>query len=326
MIKPLLKHLLPTLMLAGFGTRAEARSWLEKVDHALFGANSETEIYNEGVSLYRAGKFDDALSKFQLAGASSDRALKAKALHNAALVHVQKKEWPAARDLLKQALAFQNDSKEIRENLEWVEKQVDEQNPEQKQDPKTADQKDQNGEKKPSEEKTAEEQPGEKKPAEQKSAEEKAAEEKKAEEQKSAEAKDKSAEQKSAEQKAAEQKAAEEKTADAKDKASEDAQKQNEQKLAEESQDKKDEAEKKKAEAYQQSQDQKDSPAGKDKPQNGVSLQEAPSGTEDKPLTQAEIKQQEAERLLREIDDKIGQYPLTDTEATGKRGNDGKNW
>lgn len=311
MIKPLLKHLLPTLMLAGFGTRAEARSWLEKVDHALFGANSETEIYNEGVSLYRAGKFDDALSKFQLAGASSDRALKAKALHNAALVHVQKKEWPAARDLLKQALAFQNDSKEIRENLEWVEKQVDEQNPEQKQDPKTADQKDQNGEKKP---------------AEQKSAEEKAAEEKKAEEQKSAEAKDKSAEQKSAEQKAAEQKAAEEKTADAKDKASEDAQKQNEQKLAEESQDKKDEAEKKKAEAYQQSQDQKDSPAGKDKPQNGVSLQEAPSGTEDKPLTQAEIKQQEAERLLREIDDKIGQYPLTDTEATGKRGNDGKNW
>ncbi|RYZ58922.1 MAG: hypothetical protein EOP07_05545 [Proteobacteria bacterium] len=340
---------------------AEARSLMERLDQLIFGRSkdlsaaydaydhgkfeeaakdfaayasgpqsNQVATYNAAVASYKAGKPDDAMKFLQRAAAGSDPKIKARALHNTASIHIDKKELEPARDSLKEALSFDNDNKAIRENLEWVEEQLKNQPPKKDQDKKDsqkqADDKDKDKkDQEKSEDQKKEEQNASNKendpkkdgqPKDQdKGQDQKSAEEKKAEEEKS------KAEQKSAEEKKAEQ-----------DKESGKSKEQ----MAKEQDAKKDE--KSKEQEAQAAQEQKDKDKDKDpakdaqkqaqaaKPEEGKAP-ESPEGKKAQAvLTQAELKQQEAERLLRSIDDKIGRYPLTDTEATGQRGKDGKNW
>lgn len=287
------RHFILLILMLFSSRQAEAKSWLSEIDEALFGKSSDISNYNDGVSLYRAGNLDEAQSKFQMAATTSDRELKAKALHNSAIVHMKKKELQAALDQSKEALAYDNENKPLQETVEKLEKMLAEEKQQ------AGDQNDQkqaeNGDQKQSDPK-----------GEEKSAEEKEGRQEDSKGQEQVAKEDPKGDQESAkEDKDGDQKAAQEG-------------KEGEEKSAEESQ-------------KEGEQGSKASDAGKGEQKSADSkiplMQEGPSKDgESTILTDMEIKQQEAERILRGIDDKIGQYPLTDTEATGKGDEVGKNW
>ncbi|MES2744016.1 MAG: hypothetical protein V4655_01255 [Bdellovibrionota bacterium] len=285
---------------------ANPRDWLAAIDAKIFGQAAEEQSFHKGVTLYKANKMDEALAAFQAAAQSGDRLLKAKALHNAGLIQIEKKQAEPALKSLRDAAAYDNASVEIKENLSWllahIKEEEEKKKQEQNKDPSQTSEDQKTAEQKEDESKEQKSQPANEKPGE---------------EQK----KDQEGEQKSAE----------------KNEPGKDGKKGDEKKVAEESKDgstKGSEAEKKQAAEKAQEKDQNQGgEKDKDKGKPAMASKDAPSESEKTNpskgqmiLTPAEIKQQEAERLLRTIDDRIGRYPLTDTEATSKRGNDGKNW
>ncbi len=360
---------------------AEARSFMEQLDQKLFGhkndLNSAYEAYdagkfdeaskalqaaadhsqgspqlsyNAGVAAYKAGKAEDAVKYFQKAAAGSDRDLKAKALFNTGVIHIDKNDLESARNVLKEALAFDNENKAIQDNLEWVEQQLKEHPPQ----PKDKDQKKSADD--PQNQAQNDKQKQEKDQGQQKDGQEQ--DPKKAKDQQDASKSGEPKDQKNAQ----DQMSAEEKQKQEKDKEGGNAKSHDkdgkepsgspadkDKGLAKQGQDKgqndQTAAKDDKSNAYDQAQKDKDPNKPKDQDaakamQKGNDKDKDP-GQEDKTatpgqvqtngrsqtvLTPAELKQQEAERLLRSIDDKIGLYPLTDTEATGTRGKDGKNW
>ncbi len=333
---------------------ALARGLLERIDQKLFGrspelaaaydaydagryeealrgfqayANTHTSVpehlYNAGVAAYKAGKADEAMRFFEQAVPEARPAIKAEALANEALIDIAKKDLEAARDKLKNALAYDNDNKAIAENLAWVEEQLQHKDPEQqrqkqnqqqsKQDQQTAqqqgqqDRKDQKQQGQSQEQKNA--QQDQKQQAAQDQQNKQGAQDQKSAEQKSAQ---QNQDQRNAQQSQQNQQGAQD-------------QKSGEQKTAEQKS-----GEEQKAGAGQKSDDKK--PKGQEQASYSAldpkqrDDQQRGQPKADGYLTQEDLKQQEAERLLRSVEDKIGRYPLTDTEATGKRGNDDKNW
>lgn len=279
---------------------AKAGSWLKDIDARIFAPSPQLQSYNEGVTLFKGGKADDALAKFQMAVVGEDRSLKARALHNTAVIRIDKMELEPALGLLKQALAFDNDSVEIQENLAWVEEQLNNsrkdqaKDKEQNQEPKNAEEKE-----KSTDGKSEQQQNAESKKGENSESKEGAEDPKTSKDELTAQGKDKDAAKEGPSEK-------QDKVVESEDKGS------GESKAVKE-----DPAAEKPAGKEQQK------PIAQDSEGNPVASSDQ---AEQILLTPAEIKQQEAESLLRNIDDKIGRYPLTDTEATGKRGNDGKNW
>ncbi|MBC7658382.1 MAG: tetratricopeptide repeat protein [Chitinophagaceae bacterium] len=330
--------------LLAFTNVAEARSLMERLDHMIWGQGQELsqaydaydqgkfddsqkafqtyadhhqdaqeQNYDTGVAAYRAGKPDDAVKYWGRAEAGSDVLIKSRALANEAIVHIDKNELEKARDKLKDALAFDNDNKATQENLQWVEEQLktkknlDEKDKDQKNqqnDPKQNDQKQADKEKDKKDDKQAQQDKDKDKEQENK---DKAGEKSQDKDQKQAKSDPKSGAQKdqkkSEDEKKAEEKEKEKEKAEAQAAAEKDKDKKEAQAAAEEKDKDKD----------------KDRDNSKTKTHEGVQKAQTV-------LTPAELKNQEAERLLRSIDDKIGRYPLTDTEATGERGKDGKNW
>lgn len=355
---------LSSLMMLLLCGKAEARSLIERLDHTIWGHSRELDSafdaydsakyeeaakgfqafasrqsgqvanYNAGVASYKAGHADEASKFWQRAatGAGLDPLLKAKALHNMALVQIDKKELEGARDSLKEALSFDNDNKPIRENLEWVEQHL-KQNPEenkskddQKQDSKQAEDKDKKDQEQKNQQKQADNKSDESKKDQKdennqasKGQDQKPAEDKKKEQDEQGKKDQQSASGQSKEEKVKEKKQSEasagkdqKKDGENKDKASE-KKPENEKAMAEEQKGKDQDPSKEKG-LESMTPEQKAAKASEET-KNGQAI-----------MTPAELKSQEAERLLRTIDDKIGRYPLTDTEATGKRGADGKNW
>ena len=337
--------------------KAEARSLIERLDHFIWGRGSaldsafdaydsgkfeeaskalqsfatsqpsQVASYNAGVAAYKAGHPDDAMKAWERASAGNglDPLLKAKALHNLALVKIEKKELEAARDSLKEALSFDNDNKPIRENLEWVEEQLKQKNPDQQQ---KDEKKDQNQDsKQPDQEKKDQDQQKQDQNQNQADKDKDKEKQQKDQDSKSAEQKGENKDNKDQDSKSQDQKSAEEKQKEdqaKKDQQSASGKPKDEKDKKPEGKDEKSMAEQQKAKEQDQSKDK-----GQDEKAMSAS-QEQQAANKDKEgqviMTPAELKSQEAERLLRTIDDKIGRYPLTDTEATGKRGADGKNW
>lgn len=342
--------------------RAEARSLIERLDHMIWGHSRELDPafdaydggkfeeafkafqtyasgqsnqvanFNAGVAAYRAGHSEDALKFWQRAGTGPglEPLLKAKALHNTALIQIEKKELASARDSLKEALAFDNDNKPIRENLEWVEQQL-KQNPDQnkpkddqKQDSKQADDKDKQDQ---------ENKDNKDKKDQQKQADNKQDDSKKDQQQDSKSGDKKDQDKNKNDSKGQAQKSAEEKQKEKeKEKEKEDQAKKDQQASAGQSKEEKaKDKEKKPSEASAGKDKQNNDKEKKPEDQKAMTAEQKAAEEKNKAsgqaiLTPAELKSQEAERLLRTIDDKIGRYPLTDTDATGKRGIDGKNW
>ena len=334
---------------------ADARSLLERLDHKIWGsdksldaaydaydkgqfveasksfqtaANSDQSSqvlnYNAGVAAYKAGKPDEAAAHFVRAASGSDRSLKAKALFNSGVIHIDKNELEAARDILKEALAYDNDNQAIQENLAWVEEQLKGQPPE----PKDENQKDQD-QKNQAENEKQEQDKSKDQGQDQTPQDQKNAEEQKSPNQDTAKNKDQADQEKNAQTQAGDPKKKDE--ADKAQNQSAGGKEQDKDK----DNDKEEQA--KAAQAERQKNAEQPESKDKDDKRNAEQAQAMEAGQDqDKSkdskgqsqtiLTPMELKQQEAERLLRSIDDKIGRYPLTDTEATGTRGKDGKNW
>lgn len=290
-----------------FEARGEARSWLEVIDSKIFGQKPQESHYNEGVELYRQGKKDEAFGRFQLAASGEDRKLRAQALHNSAVIQIEKGELPSARDALKQALAFDNGNRAMEENLAWVEEEIKKRKPEEKDKDK-----EQNQNESSKDERTAEEKP---------SKEEKGKEDQ-------PHANEKESDQKTAEDKNQKQggKASDEKEQAAEEKDQKTASAENEQDKKEE--DGKGENSKSKDDEslISEKDEKKPSQSEESLGQKSETPQDRPEGMDERYLvTPEEIKKQEAERLLRSIDDKLGRFPTTDTDATARRrGRDGK--
>lgn len=343
---------------------AEARSLMERLDHAIWGhhkdqnsayeaydqgkfeeasksfqafasshQDDQVSSYNAGVATYKAGHAEDAMKLLERAASGPDPLLKAKALHNAAVIHIDKKEWEPARDSLKEALSFDNDNKAIRENLEWVEEQLKRNPPkpkdqEQKNSDKQADNKDKQDDKKDQQNKDQQSQ------ADNKSDSTKDQKDRQQDSQsgdRKGDKESKGQDQKTAEQKAKDEQAKKEQEAQSGGQSKEDREKQEqeaqEQAASGEERKKQDKEDNTQDKAVAEEQKNKDPKQSKDKGREAMGAEQKAAETKGQAImTPAELKNQEAERLLRTIDDKIGRYPLTDTEATGKRGTDAKNW
>jgi hypothetical protein len=323
--------------LSSFAAKAGPREWLDTIDAKIFGRSNEAQSFYRGVTLYQSGKIDEALPQFQAAAQSADRLVRAKALHNIALVQIQQKQMKQALQSLRDAAAYDNESVEIKENLQWLMARLKEEE-QHKDQPKDQNQKnDRDKDQTQNQDQKTAEQKNQTQNQDQKTAEQKdqgsSGTQKQANQDKTGKDgnPDKGKEQPSAEpQKGQEKKTGgqgdDKQVAEAKDGNSEGKDK-----------DQGGEGRPSEPKAKTAGDQSPTDPADKNLKSQGRSVasqpvppkegQEKDAKTEGQMLlTPGEIKQQEAERLLRTIDDRIGRYPLTDTEATSKRGNDGKNW
>lgn len=310
MTTPKFRNLILSLVVTLYTASLEARSWLEDIDAKVFGESAQEESFESGVSLYKAGKYDEALEKFQRATVGENSSLKARALHNIGNIQAEAGDLKSAAESYRNALAFDNDLKETKENLAWVNAQKEKEKQDQKQeqqeqkqenDPNSKQDEQSAGENDKNEQKSSEDSKSAEKEAVKKGQE---GDQKVAEENKE-KAGDPKQEPKEDQEKARAGEDDKDKAQDGEKNSAKDEQTEGEQTALKPSKDEKDEAEG----------DQSNDPMLEKKSEEGSAI-----------LTPAEIKQQEAERLLRTIEDKMGRYPLTDTEATTKRGKDGKNW
>jgi len=265
------------------------------------------QVYNAGVSLFKKGEFAEAANYFDRAKQSSDPKLKSKAAYNKGLAKAMEKRWDAAEAEFQEALSFDNDNQMIADNLAWAKEQKKQQKPEdQKQPPQ--DQNQQNADEKQSEEKN----------------------QKQAEDSKSQNSQQKDQEQSGAkDQQQAEEKSGEKGQQDQQKSAAKDQQ-QAQEKSGDKNQQ---QAEEKSAEKNQQTLQEKqqqasaqDDSKGKSPDGSGTPGLDSKNQTPQS-ITLKEMKQQEAEKLLRSVDDRIGTYILTPEQANmeGKSRN-GKDW
>jgi Ca-activated chloride channel family protein len=104
----------------------------------------EVEAFNQGVGQYRSGDFKGAEDKFKAAAQSSDPGLRAKALYNLGSARAQQGRFKESAAALDEALKLDPDNQRIKENLEFVRQQKEEQPPEQqKQDQEKSQESDQ---------------------------------------------------------------------------------------------------------------------------------------------------------------------------------------
>jgi Ca-activated chloride channel family protein len=92
---------------------------------------SDLEAFNQGVGQYRAGDFKEAEEQFKIAAQSPDPALRAKALYNLGSARAQQGRFKESAAALDEALKLEPDNQRIRDNLEFVRQQKEEQPPEQ---------------------------------------------------------------------------------------------------------------------------------------------------------------------------------------------------
>ncbi len=224
-----------------------------------------TLLYNKGLTLLLQKKFPESQALFHQAEQAAKPALKGQILFNRSLASIAQGQWDEAEKDLLSALAYDNESKQIQENLAWVREQKKRQKPpeDEKKDQQNGEKKDQqNDEKK-------DQQNGEKKDQQN--------DEKK--DQQNGEKKDQQNSQSDSEQKP--------------EKAMpQDAEKQ----------------------AASQSQ----APESKDVKNAGKKVPDV--------MTVKELEKQEAEKLLRSLDDKIGRYPLQEWQGEKSRRSHGKEW
>jgi Ca-activated chloride channel family protein len=271
--------------------------------HAQRKPEDYNQLYNTGVALFQKGAHDEAISYFDRAMKSPDPALKSRSAYNKGVAYGQQQRWNEAEAAFQEALGYDNDNVMIQENLQFAREQKDRQKQEEpqqnqaKQDPKKNDSQEQDAK---SEQKQAENQPGQ--PQNQQD------QKKASEAQQSGEPQNQQNGSKQ-DQQTAEQKG-QEKPSESKEQSGQ-GQPSQEQKQG----------------SLAQKQDAESDPS-----QDGAAMQtgEAQAGQDpqgQRVLTIKELKKQEAEKLLRSVDDRIGSYILTPEQAnTEGKSRNGKDW
>jgi tetratricopeptide (TPR) repeat protein len=262
------------------------------------------QLYNTGVALFQKGAHQEAMSYFDRAMQSPDPDLKSRSAYNKGVALAQQQKWEEAEAAFQNALSYDNDNKMIQDNLQFAREQKSKQK---KQDPQQnqAQNNQQQDQKKDgkSEEKQAEDQKGQPQGGK--------PEEKQAQNQNS---QGQSPEQQKSEPgKESQKQAGQEKSAqsDAEKKAAQEA----EQKAAQAGQ----------SEAQKQAAQEKPKQKGEMGQPTGGNPGAQQQG--ERVLTVKDLKKQEAEKILRSVDDRIGTYILTPEQAnTEGKSRNGKDW
>lgn len=257
------------------------------------------QLYNTGVALFQKGELEAASKFFDRAKQAKDPQLKSRAAYNKGVAMGQQQRWAEAETEFQEALSYDNDNVKIQENLQFAREQKNQQKPQQNQAQNNANND-------PNQQKDEQKQSG-----------------------------DKSQEGTSPEQD--QKQAAKESAAGEKDQSPKQADSQSKaqpQNQASEPKDKAGSSEAKDGKPQQepsQSLAENKGSAGKETAK-GTSAepgaaQEGASSSEQQVLTLKDLKQQEAEKLLRSVDDRIGSYVLTPEQAnTEGKSRNGKDW
>jgi Ca-activated chloride channel family protein len=253
------------------------------------------QLYNTGVALFKKGAHAEAMSYFDRAMQSPDPALKSQSAYNKGVALAKQQKWEEAEAAFQTALSYDNDNKMIQDNLKFAKVQKTLQKKQEPQE-KQAQDKQQMEQKKDGklEEKLVEDQKGQLqgKKLEEKQVQNQTGQGPNQDLQKSEPGKE------GLKQAEAGEKSAQEKSA---------------QSVAEEN-----------AQAAQGDSKQ-EKPGEKGKEPGGVPGAQAQEGQ--RVLTVKDLKKQEAEKILRSVDDRIGTYILTPEQAnTEGKSRNGKDW
>ncbi|MCX6129918.1 MAG: tetratricopeptide repeat protein [Proteobacteria bacterium] len=241
------------------------------------------QLYNTGVALYQQGQFAEAEQYFDKARQSGDPKLKAKAAYNKGMASIGQNKLNEAEASLQEALSYDNDNKQIQENLAWVthEKKKQAESPKQEQ--------------KPQDNQQAQQQQGQQQQGQQQQAQQKQNQDNP------------------------------QSPADAERKANDGtSQAEN---LDKEAKSKQEQAKQGRDNQSAKPNQANDLEQAKNQESQGSKAMKANLGPHKESLTLGELKKQEAEKLLRSVDDRLGRYTLTPEQADmeGKSKN-GKEW
>ncbi|MFW7377715.1 MAG: tetratricopeptide repeat protein [Oligoflexus sp.] len=109
-------------------------------------------MYNLGVNLYEQQRFAEAAALFQQAAATDDDRLRSQALFNKGMSEFEQKQYQQTLETWRSALSHQLDDTIIAENLQWLEEHLErmeeqekqtQQNPDEQQDEQNIDQENQ---------------------------------------------------------------------------------------------------------------------------------------------------------------------------------------
>jgi Tfp pilus assembly protein PilF len=272
------------------------------------------QLYNAGVALAQKGAHDEAISYFDRAMKTPDPQLKSRAAYNKGVAYAQQQRWGEAEAAFQDALSYDNDNRLTQENLQFVREQKKkqeqseqsqaQQNPKQDQDQDQDQTKDAKSEPKQAENQSGQQQDGKSDPQQ--------------------------AENQSAQQNAQNQK--QDGASDPKKKGSKQEQETVQQSgsRAEPSSQEETGQGKSSQEEKQNGLAQKD--AQGEAQQKGAAMSpaegdDASQARDQRVLTVKDLKKQEAEKLLRSVDDRIGTYILTPEQAnTEGKSRNGKDW
>jgi Ca-activated chloride channel homolog len=132
----------------GEGIKAYEKGDYEKAlkhftDAQLSAPDKPESLYNVADAFYKTGNYDAAIEHYQKVLESDDKALKEKALYNLGNAEFRRGNAKAAIDRYKAALAMNPDDRLTKENMEFVQKALEQQQKQQQQSgDKTQDQKD----------------------------------------------------------------------------------------------------------------------------------------------------------------------------------------
>ena len=82
-------------------------------------------LYNLGVAYHKKGQWQEAAQKFTEASKAQVGAEKARSLFNAGTSHIFAEDLSRAKELYKEALSLDLDNQKIKDNLAWVEEQLE---------------------------------------------------------------------------------------------------------------------------------------------------------------------------------------------------------
>ncbi len=278
--------------------------------HAQKKPEDYDQLYNTGVALFQKGAHEEAISYFDRAMKSPDPQLKSRSAYNKGVAYGQQQRWDEAEAAFQDALSYDNENTMIQENLQFAREQK---NRQKKQEPQ------QNQANQNPNQQTNEHEKDEK--TDQKQAE------------------NQTGKPQNAENQAGKPQNTEKQTADSTGKP-DDPLKKSEQGQTQEQQ-----TAQQKGQAVQPQDKgetlQKDKDGNLAEKKEGQEAQKDPKGNSVQPgdaqalrekdgqrvLTIKDLKKQEAEKLLRSVDDRIGSYILTPEQAnTEGKSSNGKDW
>ena len=247
--------------------------------------------YNLGVSEYRAGRYEEAKTAFQAAARTPDGRQRSRALFNLGNTHTALKDLKAAKQAWQDALGYDLENKAIRENLKWVEEELKKQQEQEKQaDQQNQDQQNQDQQ---NQEKQADQQ---------------------------------NQDQQNQEKQANQQN----KDQQNQDQQNQDQQNQDQQQQqAQQNQDQQQQQQQAQQDQQNQAQDEQkhqDGQAGQEPDQGNQGAGSSGQKPEERKLSRRELDKQEADKLLRSVEDKVSQYMFRPgngrMEGRSRNGND----